>query len=301
VFFHQILRPLFGEQLVQIRTLDMLEEPFNGYMSDTLLLFIDESDTDKVKNIHKIVAKVKSWITEPTIAIREMYVGQYQMPSQLNIIFASNKHNPMQIDRNDRRFNVAPRQEVRLKLDDEEYEQLADELQDFAHYLTSFPLDAALARTAMESAAKENVQETTTDAPQDVADAVLHGNLRFFIDLLPDRETERLLSEDLNPVRSLYRKLLTRIAKDITAQCGEVALPRDELQLLFRYAVGWEAATPHRFTKAIARYGLKLKVNSINGAAVRSLKTLWRATPEDLELLELLNNERPALPLRSVK
>jgi hypothetical protein len=207
----------------------------------------------------------------------------------------------MQIDRNDRRFNVAPRQEARLKLDDEEYDCIESELQDFANYLTRYAVDTTAARTAMDSVAKENVQETTTDAPQDVADAVLNGNLRFFIDLLPDRETERLLSEDLNPVRSLYRKLLTRISKEISTQCGEVALPRDELQLLFRYAVGWEASTPHKFTKAIARYGLKLKVNSIHGAAVRSLKTLWRASPEDIELLELLNAERPSPPLRSVK
>jgi hypothetical protein len=288
LLYNQIMKPLFGA-LAQQRTLDALEDQYNGYMRNCLILFLDESDTDKVKNLQKLVAKAKNWVTEPTLSVREMYVGQIEAANHLNLLFASNRHNPMQIDKNDRRFNVAPRQETRLVLSDDEFAAIAGELPSFVAKLRDHKVDERAASTALFNEAKQTVQDVTTDAPQDVVDALKEGNLRFFVDLLPGPD----LMPGQDPVAAGFKELIARCIREPIS-----TLQRGDLQIIFRYAVGWEHTTAHKFGKAVSRYGLKLMPNWIDGAPVRSVRVSWNVDEETQKLGERL---MAPTPLRAVK
>lgn len=289
ILFHKILRPLFGDKLAQIRTLDMLEEPYNGYMRSALILFVDESTTDKVRNLSKVVNKLKNWITDPVIPIREMHLDQYDSPNNLNIIFASNHHNVMQISSSDRRFNVAPRQEVKLNMTEQFLTLLSDELQTFAHWLSSYAVNEDAVRAALVNSAKQDIQDSTSDAPQDVANALNKGDLRFLIAQLPQQD---LALNAINPVAAAFKdvvKYLVDEARQHPQNLADVPLLREEVQVIFEHCVGWERQSPHKFTKAASRYGLRVNKEywfAREQKTLRGFRTSWKTTAEDIALFD---------------
>ena len=290
LLFHRILRPLFGDKLAQIRTLDMLEESYNSYMQHTLLLFVDESTTDKVKNLAKVVNKVKNWITDPSIPIRQMHLDQFDAYNFANVMFASNRNNVIQIEPHDRRFNVAPRQEQKLVVTDQFLAELHTELHAFASWLQSRKVDEDMVRTPISTAAKQDIQDSTSDAPSDVAIALKEGNLRFFIGQLPQQD---LALDAINPVATEFKNVVKWLV-DSVRESGEADLPllREEVQTLFQHCVGWERQSPHKFTKAASRYGLRIAEHWMprEGKTLRGFRTTWKVSSDDVELFDSLVN-----------
>ena len=167
VLFAQIIRPLIGEDYCRLVNLANLEEQFNGFVERTIVLFVDEVDTDQVKQMAKLMAPFKSWITEPKIPLRAMRRDLREVHNHLNLILSSNQPNSMRIEANDRRFNVCPRQEEKLIAAEESGKKLIArierELQDFADYLMSREASREKARQALNSAPKRLLQTVHPD------------------------------------------------------------------------------------------------------------------------------------------
>jgi hypothetical protein len=72
---------------------------FNGLMANAFLVAIDELEKQKAKDI----AQIKGLITEPTLSINQKGKGQFTINSFHRFLGMTNKENPIETGKNDRR------------------------------------------------------------------------------------------------------------------------------------------------------------------------------------------------------
>ncbi len=304
VLMQDVLQPLFGEEQAMEITIQPLSENFNGYLRNTQILAVDEADTDGMPNVKLIAAKLKNWITQDRITIREMRVTSYSALSYLALIFFSNRSNPTLVDWEDRRFNIAPRQEVQLPeiFTKDDFAAIPKELMDFAHWLQAFDVDVDRAMSPLENDAKAAIQEVTSSSPDDIVRALKAGNFRYFVDLLPSGIGDNALSPGAQVSAYNFKEVLDHVYQGLLGRDGPVplALAREDLSTIFNYTLDWKLQ-PAKFTKAVGKFGLRITPVRVRGKSVRGYGTVWNATPEDLQVYRDLitpAEQRDVTPLR---
>jgi len=282
--FNSIIKPLIGDDNCRLVTLQSLEENFNGFAERCLVLFVDEVDTDQVRQQQKLIAKLKSWITEPKLPVRAMRTDLREVDNYLNIIMASNQPNSMRIEINDRRINVCPRQEGKLLRDGEDghilMKSVESELDEFANYLQSYTCDLMRARTPIENEAKQTLQATTQTAIEEVAQALKSGDLQYFIDHKPSNEG---ISHYANPVfdgcsidiNEGYNKVLDQALICIT-NGNKHLFKHEALFVLFQSLVGKIPSTKAKLTHLLNHHGINIKTQTVDGRSVRGIKVQWQ-------------------------
>lgn len=238
-FIKYFLQPLLGPEHVAIVQYANLRGEFNAFLENALLVVIEEADIKSVDNAEDIMAKVKLWITDDDIPIRKMRTDVYNARNYSNFILNTNTRTPAAISGNDRRFNFGERQEVRWVPTPNELKTMFEgkELDAFADMLQRWPVNEFDAAMVIDTEAKRDAHEATTSINQQIADAVMQGDLQFFIDRMPtDVEAAADFSNGRFPVIGLYRdKLDTYIA---AASKGQQVLLKDEdLFVLFRMLI----------------------------------------------------------------
>jgi hypothetical protein len=253
----KVLQALFGGHFVSTSP-EHVGEGFNTFIEKAQILWIDEVNTEAWDS-KRMVPKLRNWISEDTISMRRMQQAAQDEPNYMGIIIAGNEHNLVEIPRGDRRFNVAPRQEIPLiqmpwansELLDDFYGFLYQEtnLQAFANYLAAVQVDTSLVRVPLDNAAKRQVAEVTIQLPAEIVAALQDGNVTYFIDFL--RPVSPILDTDNEEYAAIIRKML---------RGGEVPMRTSEIQQLFDYIAGstWENQRAGKFTKAVSKYGLLL-------------------------------------------
>lgn len=188
LFVHKVLKNLFGESQVPMRSLENIEEQFNLYMRTALFLAIDEFRMGDSGNSGKMADKLKHQITEPNLTIRAMRTNQIELPSYCNFIFLTNRGDAVKIEDGDRRYNVAPRQEQRIEDGFPEIltslQELEAELYIFAGLLQKFQVNERMAHTVLENEAKRTMKLISMSVLEEFAQAILHNNLEYFVEIL---------------------------------------------------------------------------------------------------------------------
>lgn len=181
VLFNNIIRPLFGHDYCQTKQVRDLKDKFNGWMEKALFVNIDETNTSDVGNEAKeIVNALKQWITDPYMSVRHMQATALNLRSFINFLFTTNDFGVLPIQDGDRRFSVAPRQEIPIKLSTAEIEAIGSELLDFAGYLQSYGVDEVMARTPLANEAKEDLKLAAESSLDSFFRAARTGNLEYF-------------------------------------------------------------------------------------------------------------------------
>jgi hypothetical protein len=183
--YQELLVPLFGADYCAQKLADKLKDTFDSWLEQCVILNIDEADF-KGPGKSSLDAQLRLYVTAPTLSVRPMHQVSREVANYLNVILTSNQTVVTDLPRSDRRFNVSPpqMQPITTKYPDTEtlVKKIRAELSAFAGYLAQYPADARLARTAMESTAKEAMTEAAATGPEEFADAVRSGNLEFFLD-----------------------------------------------------------------------------------------------------------------------
>jgi len=255
-----------------------------------------------VKNAAAMTAKLRNWITEPTIQIREMNKNLYRETNHTGILISSNKRNPAIIDYEDRRYNVAPRQEDKLltvvTIQDIKV-GLGEELQDFADYLSALEVDEELVKTPWDNESKNRIQETTTSTPEEITLHLTMGDLDYFVDLIQSGVGGEKMS-NFEATRAyefhvLLRKIRERLHIDDGNLQRSIEFPmfREDLYALFKHAAGW-SMSPAKFSKTISKFGIFLENVRRDGTRRRGLKIDWKYTNETITTLDSLLPELPA-------
>lgn len=271
---HQLLVPLFGADYCLQKFADELKDTFNSWLEPCVLLNIDEAEF-KGPAKSSMDAKLRMYITGPTLSVRGMHQASREVTNYLNVILTSNQIVVTDLPRGDRRFNVSPPQMRPLTEKhpntDALVKRLDAELPAFAGYLAQFPADAELARTAMDSTAKESMTEAAATGPEEFAEALRAGNLEFFLDSYLEL-SETISKYPLHTVRrEHFRKALIEwlaaapIGRDIRVSVGSVC---DVYNSIFQARV---EMTPEGIGKFLRRQG----VQAVRGNRGRGYLVNW--------------------------
>ena len=278
LFVHRILKPLFGESQVPMRSLENIEEQFNLYMRTALFLVVDEFRMSDSSNTNKMADKLKHQVTEPTLTIRAMRTNQVELPSFCNFIFLTNRGDAVRIEEGDRRYNVGPRQENKLQnaipelLDN--LEDLTKELYYFAGVLQTFQVDNRMAHTALENEAKQQMKQISMSVLEEFAHAVKEKNLEYFIEILDIEITNTF---DAGSIASAQRYV-----KDWVSKVGtETVIPMQHFKVVYDVLTDSRNKLSQRdFSKAMSRQNVLIKrkrVSSDRNASIpRGVVINWK-------------------------
>ena len=237
-FVQHVLRPLFGETAVVVAQFTALFGEFNGYLENALFVVFEECDANAVPNKEELQAKLRHWITDHRIQIRKMQTDHYTVDNYSNFLFMANSRTPVVITGDDRRFNITERQDQQLFFTPNEWLSLknGDELESFADVLKRWPVDEQRVRQLIRTKAQQDMHEATTTINQQIAEAILAGDLQFFLDRMPSQsEAQADFYNRFNPI-SLFKERMDTFVE--LASAGAPCIVKDEdLFILFRMLI----------------------------------------------------------------
>lgn len=272
---NDILRPIFGLTQTTARRMEELNEPYNHFMRNSLLVFVDEVQTKALQNERGVMAKLKNFITEEFVAIRQMYANAIEARNYTNWIFNSNMPDPVSIDKGDRRFNVGGYQAQKLVISDKEIAQLPKELQPFHDYLMTLQVDVDAARTVLHTNDRSTMISISESSIDTVANALLDGDFGFFIDQLPTSDAYKANANENNKVEN-YKDVLKALLGRTNLTNGACSISRDELRTLAEYTVGGMPTSPNKFTSLLKHHRIHIGPVWVPAKTVNGIKTLWR-------------------------
>lgn len=275
LLFNKILKPIFGEKQTVIKRASELTEKWTDFAEGKFIVFIDEIQTSALKDEAGYVANMKNLITEPTISVRAMFKNASPVRNYTNWLFASNKPDPVTVDKNDRRFNVGPYQGAEFpRPTDEEIDAIEAELQTFYHFLLSYSVDKLQASTPLQSEARTTLQELSETTADTAANAIRDGNIEYFLNQLPDNKGYNPDTKQQTRI-DLYRRALFDILMR-TGPRGYCVVKRDELFSLFNWVVGNMSNSPATFTRYLGHKQLTIRPLSVPGEKTqRGIAVSW--------------------------
>ena len=271
---HKVLKPLFGEQQVPMRALENIEEQFNLYMRTALFLVVDEFRMADSGSVGKMADKLKHQITEPNLTIRAMRTNQIELPSFCNFLFLTNRGDAVKIEDGDRRYNVGPRQEVKLEQAYPELltnmAQLETELYTLAGVLDKFKVDQRMAHTALENEAKTQMKEISMSVLEEFAFAIRQRNLEYFIDILEIPLTNTFDAGGISTTQRYVKDWVARVGQDM-------CIPMSHFKLVYDILTDSRNKLSQRdFTKAMSRLNISTSVKRIQSKTVRGVVLTWK-------------------------
>ena len=194
LMFDHVIAPLFGSKYSRSVTIEQLEEKFNGYLSETLMLLIDEfrhGDSQATKFLEN---KLKMFVTEKIMELRLMHHNSAPTRTFFNTIFFSNNEDAIRIPEGDRRINVCPRQELKLMTlfraetqRDQVREvgllinKINEESPQFIGAMMQMEFDSAAAKLVLDNDAKRLMQRASRTKAEDFRAAMATGDIEYFV------------------------------------------------------------------------------------------------------------------------
>lgn len=277
---HDVITPLLSASNTHRMRAATLNEDFNGYIENALLVFVDEIDADMFTNAKKVNSDLKNWITEPTATIRRMRTDQYEVNSFVNFIFASNEKQPVYVPIGDRRYNVGHFQSQRFFPTQEEIDAIPGELKHFAHFLQNYDADLKRAGDVLQTAERAAIQQLGVTSIDRLASNLLQGDLSGLLEALPDVNLMDAMGMQ-NPTAAAYVQLIKRFTSEKLSR-----ITRDELAVLFSHCVGKIPEGAHKFTAFLRHHGIVTKVMRIDGATLRGIEVEWQVTDDDRAIIK---------------
>jgi hypothetical protein len=289
---NNILRPLFGMNQTAARRMEEFNEPYNAYMERVFIVFVDEVQTSALRNERGAIAKVKNFITEEKVVIRQMYQAGFEAQNYSNWIFASNMPDPIRIEAGDRRFNVGGYQATKLQITSAEIDRLPNELQRVHDFLVNYPVNLQLAGQPLETEARSEIMAISEEVMDTVAGNLLAGNMGFFVDALPTNDSYKSNMARLNAVED-YKKVLVDLINRPATRNGHFNITRDELYTIFQYNVGNMPESPNKFTGRLKHHRIQVKKVAIDGKTHNGITVEWKDTDQFGAYLFHINDQQP--------
>lgn len=280
LFFRRVIRPLFGDYSAE-KMLANVEDSFSGWAEEVLFLMLDEVNINNSRN-KGLKETLKHWISEKSITIRPMRQEQRQVDSFFAMMMLSNEHGAVTIEAGDRRYNVAPRQEIKIErkfpeINDQRTkfdEDCDSELLPFVMLLNTMTVNEGAVRRCLNNKAKLEVSEAAMTIAERFCNAVKEGELEYISQLLFISETNHENSLRLNKARTIVEKFIGDANKD------EIMVKQEDLRHVFA-AFEQTDISPNRFGRICAKYGVQ-QTRKRNGMFI---PITWRLSEDDLNVL----------------
>lgn len=296
LLFSKVLRPIFGANYTAEYPIGQLENDFNAFLEDSVLVMIDEAQREGLKSEEKVLAKLKHYITEDHISIRRLYANHFLAKSFTSFIIASNEDAPLFIAYNDRRFNVSPPQPNKIRISAKEIERINEELDDFATYLASREADEALARTPLLNKAREDMMARTQTTPDRVAAAFKTGDLSFFIEAHTNVMEVVPGAKNYATVQA-YDMALRQICEKALLD-KEAKVWREQLRAIFEHLVGDMPQGVTKFGQYMGHRGIHYErmYHEDRGCSHQGIQVTWKVDQDEVRafLARVAGKQAPA-------
>lgn len=271
---HHILRPLLGISNTTYLEQHQLEDRFNEHFENSLLTCVDEVEISSLDGNNKIMAMLKTLITEPFINIRKMRSAAYQSPNYNNVMVFSNFKGCVTVEPTDRRYNVAVYQERKLELtEDEIFKLIPAELDAFATYLVNMTVDVSAAKRVVENEARAQIKDLSLSSIDEISQSVLKGSLETLWSYIVELSHAQGRTISTAPI---YKDLMYNIVLH-----DYRTLSREELMIVFMHAIGETVpSSPAKFSRYLNHHGIKIATVSRGSQVFRGVKVDWQYEPE---------------------
>lgn len=294
-FFSLIARGIFGEYCAG-KTVENIEEKFNDYLETSLLVCIEEFKIADSKTPNKLKNLMNTYITEPVMTIRAMQENQKEVISYSNFIIFTNELEIMPLHEQERRYNVAPRQEISLPqrygpiIKHQIKNEVPQELAAFTAILRGFPVDEYHAETPLENEAKELMRDMSKTTIHQFTTALRIGDYEYFLEIFnvdPPLAGDDYVTPAKNIVRDWGRQLLAAKAPVV------IRLPSARGIYLYKAFVN-PNTTLQKYSKTMALHGLKTKFIRDGTKAMKAFEFTFPILEEGLKpIVQNMLDENP--------
>lgn len=280
LLWNQIIKPLIGEQHCVQKNIESFSEDKNKWLQKCLLANLDESALGGRQSKEDLMNKLKNLVTEPMYTLRLMRTDQIELPSYFDFIVTSNDHQPLYITENDRRFNVAPRQEKpALWLRDMDVEAIIEaELPAFADYLFSYKHDMKKANFVLKNKAREILIANNINSVDLFFNALTKGELVYFAEVLRSSPAIRQHADFID-----VKRIITHWCSEYMAGDATQYISRDDIKTVYEFMFEQRVA-PAKFTRMLSHKGIESVVFKIRGtqSAMRGVSVTWGDKRENI-------------------
>lgn len=293
-FYNKIVSPLLSPRNTRSLTVGNLEDQFNGWIEGALFILMDEIEVDDFREKGRVTARLRNYITEPTIALRRMRQSVIDAPNYASFLFSSNRPQPVYIPPTDRRYNVGNYQPQKLERPDDEI--VNAELEAFAEWLLAHQADVKLANQIQNTEARELIKNLGISSIGETCNYIKEGNFdALWLARLSDDLLNRAPVQTPHTINAMsYNLLMKELANKILV-CSETTLSRDEMAVILAYNVGNIRPEPNRITSLLRHNGIETKQLRHNGQKTYGIHVKWKMSDE----IRAEINEKPKL--RKVK
>lgn len=293
----EILKRIFGQYSTTVTTSE-LEDKFNSGLEDNLITCVDEFTIKDAEKSNKLKNDLNKLITDERLKIRPMRADYIEIISFNSYIFFSNEYHIMQLHDNDRRYNVAPRQNVSLvhrygpEIRDEIRTLVANEdgsnqIELFAKVLKGFPVYRRFVEEPMENEAKEQLRDYAKSSIDDFISALIRPDIRFFMTVL-SYECKLVQEDFITPAQNHVKNMCMRL---LDGQLEQKLLIR-EIIAFYRALVN-PRESDQKISQILKKRGIETKPMRGDRGRARGLTLTFPApSPEIIEEINLLTQPR---------
>lgn len=282
MLFHEVLTPLFG-QYASSKKMSDLEDTFNGWREQSLLVVFDEFRMADAKDGSKTYDRLKNMISEPFGTVRAVFSNQRNVPLHDNFLFFSNSQDAMKLAATDRRFCVATPQHVPLNVVCDTRKLLngvKNEMDDFGEYIKAFAYCPDTARMIIDTPAKATMRRASQTWIDDFVQAMREGNFEWFVDHVAETVPSDPGAAFLHQRASLA---LARVASDAhTSGLYTTLIGVSELLHTYQYLSNDTRMTMIAFSKMLSRHGIESTRMRVDGQRMRCVYIDWEFGDTDL-------------------
>ncbi|MBC8194116.1 MAG: hypothetical protein H8E18_17145 [FCB group bacterium] len=274
--FTHVFQPIFGQNYCSQTDQDAFGNQFNSFLQDNVLVLVNEVSgnfsTSDQKNLSTI-EKMKIAITDEHIQVEGKNKDRVNGHNQCSFLFATNRRHGVVLSKNDRRFNVAPRQEQKIHDADwwpgfEQLKQLVrEELQEFVWYMKQYQVDEDQIGRVVDNEPKKVLQIMSQSHADDFFEAVSSGNSTW-------------LRDNYSWYDTFHEK--NREAKLIDGLHGTDYISSGVLRELYN-AITEKSLSPVAFGKLAAGYLGESMQMKRGGVKFRGWLIEWKRVPDDTD------------------
>lgn len=278
-FFNKIASQLLSTKNAMAITVGNLEDQFNGWIEGKLFILIDEIEVDDFREKGRVTAKLRNYITEPTIALRRMRQATIDAPNYASFLFSSNRPQPVYIPPTDRRYNVGNYQPKKLLPPNDEI--VNAELEKFAEWLLAHRADVELANQIVQTEARSLIQKLGISSVQETCDIMKNGDFdKLWLARIDDGVLARTPVQTTHTANAQAYNLLMKQIAEKALVVPRQTLSRDEMTIILQYNVGNIRPEPNRVTSLLRHHGIETKQLRHNGNKTYGIHVDWKIGDE---------------------
>ena len=152
-------------------------------------------------------------------------------------------------------------------------------MSEFADYLKTYKANRKKAASPIENASKNELQRITQTAIEEVAEALLTGNLNYFIENQPEEKLEitNIFDDFSFKVSHKYKEIIDLATHYYNTGESHLLKHRD-LYALFEHLVGNMPRTKAKLTKRLGHVRINVKPYKVGSTSERGFLVKWKAS-----------------------